>query len=296
MPTRRRFLLRAGALGAGLLPGAAAAADWNKLLQQGQSLAKDAAPLAQSFMLGEGQEKQIGAQYYPDYIKQSGGAYPDADAQKALKEFARPYLATSERDFDWEITLVQNDTVNAWALPGGKIAVHSGLVGYAQHPDELGSVISHEIGHAELSHGAQQIRTQTFMSTVSGAGQQALAAWGGAAGALSAKALGALEGPVFKMVNAGYSRKREFEADAHILQVFDKTGSDPARADDFFRTLNKLYPPKTEATTSLFSTHPGTEERIRRIEAQAKTRKRPATSKTPPGWAALKQRLPSKTV
>ncbi|MGB0671989.1 MAG: M48 family metallopeptidase [Rhodospirillales bacterium] len=258
-----------------------------------QGLTQSAGTIAQGFMLSEGDEIQMGKTYYPEYLTKSGGAYDNANAQAALKAFAEPLIATSARkDLPWEITLVKNDAVNAWALPGGKLAINSGLVHYSTDPNQLASVIAHEIGHAELSHGLQQMKTQAFMSGLSQAGQLAIAATLGAAAPLTNQVFGALQGPLFNLINAGYSREREFQADNHILDVFTKTGNDPAKADDFFRTLLKLYPPSDSSTTSLFSTHPGTQDRINKIEARASSMKAGGAS-SDKNFAALKDILPT---
>lgn len=292
MSNRRQFVLRSLSASAALGAPAVAAFDFDKAIGTAQDLAADAAPLIQTFTMSEADEKQMGNQFYADHLQKSGGAVPDAAAQQALRSFASPLIQTSEREFDWEITLVENDSVNAWALPGGKMAVHSGLIKHAVAPEELASVIAHEIGHAELSHGAQQMKNQTFMQTLSSGGRKALAAWSGTGAALTGEVLGQLEGPVFQMVNAGYSRKREFEADAHILAIFEQRSLDPSKADDFFRTLDTLYPAETDVTTSLFSSHPVTRDRIERIEELAAGR---TTSEAAdlPGWKALKERYPN---
>ncbi len=258
------------------------------------SLVKSAAPAAQALMLDEEDEIQLGKQYYPGYIAKGGGAYDDRNAQEALRKFAAPLMGTSKRDkFEWEITLVKNAQVNAWAIPGGKIAVNSALVQHSDDPAELASVIAHEVGHAELSHGVKQMRTKAFMNTLGAVGSAAIAAYGGQAGALAGQVVQALEGPVFQMINAGYSREHEFEADAHIMDVFKTTGYDPEKADDFFRTLQKIYPQNSSATTSLFSTHPGTQARIDKLEEKAKSMTSPAKKDNPPGWAELKGALPT---
>ncbi|MGB0681544.1 MAG: M48 family metalloprotease [Magnetovibrionaceae bacterium] len=258
-----------------------------------QQLLQGAGAIAQGFMLGEENEIQMGNQYYPKYIAQSGGAFDNRNAQEALRAFSAPLIATSQRpQLPWEITLVNDNAVNAWALPGGKMAINAGLVSHAKDPNELASVIAHEIGHAELSHGIQQMRTQAFMSGVSKAGQVAIAAFAGSAAPLTNQIFGALEGPLFQLVNAGYSREREFEADSHILEVFKVTGNEPAKADDFFRTLMSLYPQNASATTSLFSTHPGTQDRINAIEAKAAKMSAGSVS-SDKNFAALKEILPT---
>lgn len=258
------------------------------------SLAKGAVGLVGAYTSGESDEIAMGEQYYTDYLAKSGGAYPDRNAQEALRSFAQPVMAAAERkSLPWEITLVKNAQVNAWALPGGKLAINSALVSHCKTPDELASVIAHEVGHADLGHGLSQIRNKALVTTAGGLGKEALTSWlGGAGGGIGAQALNALEGPLYNLILSGYSRANEFEADGKILAIFERTGFDPAKADDFFHTLLKLHPQSDNATTSLFSTHPGTKDRIAKIEAAASGRAGGSKS-TPKGWAELKSRFPT---
>lgn len=247
-----------------------------------------------AYASGEEDEIRIGQNYYKDYLAKSGGAYPDRNAQSALQSFASPLMKAADRSkLPWEVTLLKNDEVNAWALPGGKIAINSGLVRYADHPVELASVLAHEVGHADKSHGLSQIRTEAVVSTVGGIGKEALAGWLGSAGAIGREALTALEGPLYKLILTGYSRQNEFEADNHILGIFAKTGMDPQRASDFFKTLMKIYPDSSQETTSLFSTHPGTRERVERLTDSARSLARPGSDPVPKGWRELKALFPT---
>lgn len=256
------------------------------------NLIQGATGVVSAMTSGENDEVKLGEQYYEDYLEKAGGAYDDNNIQEALRKFAQPLLAAAERpSLPWEITLVDNKDVNAWALPGGKIAINSALVRQCAQPDELASVIAHEMGHADRGHGMAQIQNQALISTIGGLGRDLLASKIGG-GALSNTVLNALEGPLYTMVLQGYSRAHEFEADAHILTVFAKTGYDPAKADDFFRTLMRLSP-QGAATTSLFSTHPGTLERIAKIEDAARPMSRPNRAAAPPGWKQLKAAFPT---
>jgi beta-barrel assembly-enhancing protease len=296
--SRRRFIQTMGAGTAILGVKNAMGFDFGSALEQASPYLQHAQPLAESFMLSEKDEIQMGNTYYDQYIEQGGGRYSDTKMQEALKKFAQPLIATSDRKaLAWDIVLLKSDEVNAWALPGGKMAVNSGLLNYVKDPDELASVIAHEIGHVEKSHGIDQMKTDTFMKSIGGLGKQVLASYGGSAGAMSSELLSSLEGPVYEMINSGYSQKREFEADAHILSVFNKVGLDAKKADDFFVTLNKLYPSDTDITTSLFSTHPGTVERIKTLEQLAtKQSQVPEKKSSYPGWNALKEQFPTKSI
>lgn len=255
------------------------------------NLVNAATQVVGSYTAGEGDEIKMGETYYAQYLSKSGGTYPDRNAQEALRKFAEPLLAAADRKgLPWEITLVNNSQVNAWALPGGKLAVHSELVRQCAHPDELASVIAHEIGHVDRAHSLAQIQNQTLVTSIGGLGKEALArSLGG--GALGNEVLTALEGPLYSMVLTGYSRTHEFEADSHILQIFQQTGHDPDRADDFFRTLLRLHPESSSETTSLFSTHPGTVERIAKIEEAARGQQ-PSRTASVAGWSELKQLFP----
>ncbi len=256
---------------------------------------------AKTLSAGEAEEINMGKQLYPGYIAKSGGAYPNRNAQEALKRFAKPLIATADRkSLPWDITLINSKEVNAWAMPGGKLAINSELVRYCATPDELASVIAHEIGHADLGHSMQAMRTGSLLSTVGGLGKSALGTFGGSGGQLAASALSSVEGPLYDLILKGYSRSNEHEADANILKAFQKTSFDPAQSSAFFKTLMRLYPQSSsEATTSLFSTHPGTQERIDRLEEASarlptKTAMRKAASV--PGWAELKRALPTLSV
>jgi predicted Zn-dependent protease len=250
----------------------------------------------------EGDEIALGEGYYERFIDQSGGRYNSRNDQEALADFAKPVIATTKRaGLPWEIALIDNDTVNAWALPGGKIGVHKGLLRYVSSPEELAAVISHEVGHAELSHGAKQIKNKRLTQGMTDiAKQQVVEAASRKAGAIGGLVtdtfLTAMEGPFFEMVTSGYSQDLEYAADAHIVGVFHTIGYDTGHATDFYNTMLRLVPPNTKATTSLYATHPGTKDRIKRLTQAAQKDKSPiGTNVGHPGWDVLKASFPTRT-
>jgi predicted Zn-dependent protease len=260
------------------------------------------ANVIQSMNFTEADEITMGDSYYDRFIGQSGGAYNSHAAQGALRQFAQPLIATSKRpNLPWEITLLDDETVNAWALPGGKIAVNKGLIRYTATPEELGAVISHEIGHAELSHGVAQIKNKKFISGMGGIAKKQIVEHvaqkaGSVGGFLTNEVLTAFEGPIYDMITSGYSRDLEYAADGHIVGVFDAVGFDDSKATNFYNTLLRLVPPGTKATTSLYATHPGTKDRIKQLHkliAADKTQGTPLSSH--PGWEELKRSFPTRT-
>jgi len=245
----------------------------------------------------------MGAAYYEPFIEQSGGRCNSRSEQEALQRFAEPLIATSKRaTLPWAITLIDNETVNAWALPSGKLGIHKGLLRYVATPEELAAVISHELGHAEFSHGITQIKNKKFVQGMGGiAKQQIVEKVGrGKAGAVGAfmtgEVLTAFEGPVYDMVTSGYSQDLEYVADNHIVGVFKTLGYDTGHATTFYETMLRLVPPGTKATTSLYATHPGTKDRIKRLQKAIQTDKTPSgPNGGHPGWAELKQSFPTRT-
>ena len=292
--SRRRFI-QAGLASSAVYTSNTLAFDIGGMLGKAAPYIQHAQPLIEAMTFNEADEVKMGESFYPEYIKKSGGAYHDDKLQTAIKKFATPFVKTSKREnLKWDIVLLDNKEVNAWALPGGKVAINSGLLSYTKDPAELASVIAHEMGHIELSHGIAQMKSKAFTSSLSGAGKQALTDFGGAGGALTSQLLSSLEGPLFDLINKGYSRQNEFEADAYILSVFKKMGFDQHKADDFFVTLNTLYPADSKATTSLFSTHPGTLDRINKLEELAKQQKSVTKNSKMAGWNELKEAFPNK--
>jgi beta-barrel assembly-enhancing protease len=247
--------------------------------------------------LGEADEIRMGSELYPRIIDQAGGTYKNQRSQSALQHFAAPLLATSKRPaLQWEITLLDDSSVNAWALPGGKIAINKGLLRYARDENELAAVICHEMGHAELSHGLAEMRQQKFTQGFSEIGKQAIAqSRRDGSGALGAEFFNQVQGPLFKMISSGYSREHEGEADQHILSVFGRTGYEPSKAANFFRTLLDITPEGTQQTTSLYSTHPATRERISAIDSAARTMPPPPPrSEVSSDFSGLKKTFPTR--
>ena len=255
-----------------------------------------------NMQFSEADEIAMGQNYYDRFIDQSGGAYNSRTDQEALRDFAKPVFATTKRPtLPWDIVLIDNDTVNAWALPGGKVAVHKGLLRYVATPEELAAVLSHEAGHAELSHGLAQIKNKAFTQGMSNIAKQqvvnqATRKAGANGGMITDQLLTALEGPIFNMITSGYAQNLEFAADGHIVGVFDTIGYDKGRATVFYDTLLKLFPANTTTTTSLYATHPGTRDRIKRLQTAIQKDKTPlGTNMGHPGWEALKASFPTRT-
>jgi len=255
-----------------------------------------------SFKSSEADERQIGSALYGPTIDASGGAYRNPGVQRAMQSFAQPLFRNSTRpNLPWEITVLDDNSVNAWALPSGKVGVNKGLLRYVDSDAELAAVIGHEMGHVEGSHAVNEMNAGRFGSNVTGIlrdfgankAQQATSFAG--TGDLAKTAIDQIREPLITLVTSGYSRSHEFAADENILQVFGRTGHDPRRSYTFFERLLVLIPPGTSATTSLYSTHPETQARIdalRTASAKATVAGAPPASDA---FAQLKRTFPTRT-
>jgi len=180
----------------------------------------------------------------------------------AAEDFLRE-LGYGERiaGYQWRFTLIEDDeTANAWCLPGGKIAVYTGILPYTENVDGLAVVIGHEIAHAIAGHGNERL-SQLLLAEM---GAVALAAAledepeTTRALALAAYGLGSRIGILLP-----YSRTQEYEADRIGLILTARAGYDPREAVPFWKRMMRA--PGTEPPEFL-ATHPATADRIREIE------------------------------
>jgi predicted Zn-dependent protease len=156
----------------------------------------------------------------------------------------------------WEINVFQDDTPNAFALPGKKIGVHSGILKVAENQDQLATVIGHEIGHVQAHHSAERL-SQQF------AAQGALLV-GGVIAATSDSpqkglAMGALGAGLTYGVLMPFSRTQESEADMIGLRLMAQAGFNPGESVALWQNMAKAD--KSKAPEFL-STHPSDETRM----------------------------------
>jgi len=295
----RRHVLAAlaGTATLAFAPGAGAQFDLNIGGVNVGGIFSAAQSLFEGISLGEEDEIKIGVGLYPRMIDTYGGAYRNSSVQSAMKRFAEPLIKTTKRgNLPWDIVVLDDDTVNAWALPGGKIGVNKGLLRYTATDAELAAVIGHEIGHVEKAHALAEMKTGKFTQFVSKSGAQAIRGnmQTGGSSAINDMVLEKLSSAIMLMVTSGYSRSAELEADAHLLEVFDSAGYDAKQAGNFYRTLLQIVPEDAEGSTSLFSTHPETEERASRLAELAEGRPKPKFPAASRGFAELKSVFPTR--
>jgi predicted Zn-dependent protease len=199
-------------------------------------------------------------------LKQQG----ELNQDPAINEYVRCVVATildvipaeyGPRDGQWEVLVFEDSTPNAFALPGGKIGVHTGMLDVATTPGQLAAVLGHEVGHVLLDHGnermSQSILADSAMNTAS-------IAAGAAAPEYQELIVGGLGVGAQFGVLLPFSRKHESEAD-HVGQIFmADAGFYPAEAITLWQNMAQMG---GEGPVQWQSTHPSDETRIAKLQA-----------------------------
>jgi predicted Zn-dependent protease len=183
-------------------------------------------------------------------------------ASAVNRYFTENNLADRLEGYNWEFNLVEDKTPNAWAMPGGKVVVYSGILPYTQDRTGLAVVLSHEIAHAVARHGNERMSQAVVAQfgniavneLVRDKPQETKAIFNTAYG------LGTQVG-----VMLPFSREHEMEADKLGLIFMAMAGYDPQAAVGFWERMGKAS--KGQKAPEFLSTHPSDQKRISKIKA-----------------------------
>ena len=225
----------------------------------------------QTLMVSDGEVLSLANQQYKEFMqtaKLSTNSTNTAMVKRVGQKLASAVtnylnsngMSSEVGNFSWEFNLVQNNQVNAWCMPGGKIVVYEGLLPVTQDEASLAIVLGHEIAHAVAKHSAEQLSTQMRQ-------QQGLQIGTAIAGALGmgqntqsiVQTVAALN---FNFGNLKYSRDHESEADHMGLIFAAMAGYDPQVATTFWQRMAA----QGSGSSSLFSDHPSDATRIKDIQ------------------------------
>lgn len=181
-------------------------------------------------------------------------------------------------DFAWEFNVVQDDAINAWAMPGGKIVFYTGILPVAQTETGIAAVMAHEVAHSLADHGAQRMSAGQLQQLVGVAGSVAVSGRSQQTQQIFAQAYG-LGSQLGVMLP--FSRSHETEADRIGLTLMAIAGYDPAEAADLWRRMAAQS--DGQSPPEFLSTHPSSNTRINNItkwapEAKEEARKYGVTS------------------
>ncbi len=205
-------------------------------------------------------EIAIGEKNYLPAQQQQGGEYSiDEGLSRYVSAVGKRLVEVSDRpNLPYEFVVLNNNVPNAWALPGGKIAVNRGLLVHLDDEAQLAAVLAHEIVHAAARHGAQQ-QTQSVLVNV-GIAATAVAAqrnskYGGAA--VIAAGIGS------QAWMARYSRGNESESDRYGIAYMAKAGYEPQAAVEIQQVFVKLSASRDASWfEEFFASHPPSKDRV----------------------------------
>ena len=221
----------------------------------------------QLILLPESQMSALGAQAFAE-MRQTQPTEKNPALNEYVRCVARPIIAVSGSSIpvdQWEIVVFQDASANAFALPGGKIGVHSGLLKVAVNPAQLAAVLGHEVGHVLARHGNERV-------------SEGLLAQGGQAALASVLKQSSGRAEIFALLGLGvqfgillpHSRTQESEADDIGLRLMAQAGFDPREAIELWKNMSKnsgSQPPE------FLSTHPSHSSRIQDLtELQERVR------------------------
>ncbi len=217
-------------------------------------------------LISTNQEIQMGEQAYAPGRQMQGGDYVVDPALGRYVQQVNDRLArVSDRDLPYEIHILNSSVPNAWALPGGKMAINRGLLTELKSEAELAAVLGHEVVHAAARHGARAQERGLLLQS----GVLATAVVGGGTRFGDMMAGGAMVGA--QLLNTRYGRDAELQADHYGMEYMVRAGYNPNAAVDLQQTFVRLSEGrKSSWLEGLFASHPPSEERVERNKANAR--------------------------
>jgi predicted Zn-dependent protease len=210
-------------------------------------------------LVSDSQMASLGASAYSD-MKKSIPISTDPRATAYVRCIANAITTELSDNQSWEVTVFDDDQVNAFALPGGKIGVYTGLLKVAETPDQLAAVMGHEVAHVLANHGKARYSANIAGQAGLLAGQILIGASNSSnkRGAMAALGIGLQFG-----VMMPYGRSHETEADILGLDLLAKAGFDPRASTQLWRNMAKANP---GAPPEFMSTHPAPTTRISNLQ------------------------------
>jgi predicted Zn-dependent protease len=209
--------------------------------------------------VSESEEIKLGTENYA-FMQQAGGGEFDIDPllTEYVDGIGNRLADVSDRPLPYEFIVLNSSVPNAWALPGGKIAINRGLLTEIDSEAELAAVLGHEIVHAAARHSARQMERGTLLQVAvvgtaiatGNSGYSDLATGGASVGA--------------QLISQSYGRNAELESDLYGMRYMSKAGYDPQGAVRLQETFVRLSEGHSSSDwlSGLFASHPPSQERV----------------------------------
>ncbi len=217
----------------------------------------------QLMTISAAEENQLGLTAYREVLEKEPVSQNQKYTEMVQRVGQRIAAVANRPDFDWEFTVIESETQNAFCLPGGKVAVYTGMLPVCQTEAGLAVVMSHEVAHAIARHGGERMSHKMAQNM----GQQAV-------GRLLNKQEDDKKKILLTAYNLGseygailpYSRKHELEADSIGLELMAQAGYDPSAAPEFWDRFAQLK--GAGGPVEFLSTHPSDARRSANLREQ----------------------------
>jgi predicted Zn-dependent protease len=219
----------------------------------------------QLILFGDGEVAQMGLASFDQLKKQEKVStnkkltrYVQCVADAVVREIPAAYKTSSA---DWQVVLFESEDINAFALPGGRIGVYTGLFKAVKNQDQLAAVLGHEVSHVLARHSNERLSQSELANVGMAAADSALADSAARGPAMAALGLGTQVGILLP-----YGRVQESEADVLGLQLMASAGFNPEQAIALWQNMAAVT--KGKAPPEFLSTHPSGESRIKELQDQ----------------------------
>lgn len=274
------FALMLGAAGLVMLGKRDDRADLSAVMEMVSDAQQDVAKTGNTLLrLSDEEENELGREivrreFLPERVLPELASYVTAVAQPLLANVQRPGIK-------YTFHVLDTSGVNAFALPGGQIFVFRGLLNFVENEAELASIIGHEIAHVDLRHCVEMFLLEVNMQKIGGLGHPRNL------GDLILRIPGTTSLVLNRLMQTGYRRFQEFDADAEGLNLLSKAGYQPEAAVSAMKRLQDAFDSKAAKPTApvnpldelahatlkaagdYFKSHPPTVERVQRLKAKA---------------------------
>jgi predicted Zn-dependent protease len=216
-------------------------------------------------------EKKLGREFH-EKLKNGNALLLNEQINDYVAQLGERVLAAGDQSpFDFQFSVIRSSAINAFATPGGYVYINQGLINLVENEAQLAGILAHEIAHVKGRHIAEQVERSTKLSISTLAAILAGAFLGGG-GDLTA-AVATFSTAAATSLSLKYSREQEEAADRMGMAYLVASGYDGKAMLDFLKIMRQ-YEFYSNAVPSYFLTHPGTDDRIRYLDALLQTKYR----------------------
>lgn len=241
-------------------------------------------------VLSPAEERELGAAFFRR-LRQEGKLLDDPVVDAYLESLGYRLASQSDQpELSFRFFAVRDDSVNAFAVPGGFIGVHAGLIVYSREENELASVVAHEIAHVVQRHITRTAEATGKFSVPAMAAMIAAVALGAKNPELAQAAITTLAAGNIQM-QLNFTRAHEREADRVGMEILARSGFDPNGMPAFFGRMQEASRLYDQILPDLLRTHPVTVERIAESQARAEQLPRTKSQGDPVPYHLIRARI-----